>query len=641
MATNRETSSASARSPSGLSRIVRLLHPAAGGTAVRLHSGARPVAGRGGWAQRLPPVALASLFALAAIGLAALPHLFNPGDYVGADNDDVMRLVEVRDLLAGQGWFDMRQPRLGLDNGTLMHWSRFVDLPIALLIRGFSLILPPLQAEAAALAVWPLALILPVFWGLALGARSLGGRDTLPIACLLGLFFIAGTARFDPGAIDHHNVQIALVSLLMAMLLDPQRRARSHALAGLCVAMAMAIGAETAPLMAAACSCVAFAWAWHGRSMARAATSFGLTLTAGLGAAFFLTVPPSHYGVATCDNLSIAFTALGATGGMLLASAAVVLSDRSRFARAAGLGVAALAVLLLARTIAPQCLADPLADLDPLLRRLWLDYVSEAQSFGALLRNAPELIPGAYAVGVLGSLACVVALLQRHRVEAHLMLLAMLLVQLGVSLIQVRGGIFACFIALFPLSDATMRLRQASQGGPQAPLKGLAYLVLFAASVPFLWSLLALSFTSRPGGLGTSLRGADKEIRQSCISPTALAPLQSEPVGRVSASVDLGTAILRYTHQRVLAAPYHRNQAGMLAQLQIGMAAPPVALALIRQAQVTIVLLCPGEGSDELLAREAPDGLSAALLAGRVPDYLTPVDTVTESPIRLYRVKLQ
>ncbi|OQP87703.1 hypothetical protein BTR14_03835 [Rhizobium rhizosphaerae] len=628
MATTRETSGASARTePANNARPVSPVQ--------------RP-AGRG-WLDRLPPLALASLYALLSIALAALPHLLNPGDYVGADNDDVMRLIEVRDLLAGQSWFDMVQPRLGLDGGTLMHWSRFIDLPIALLIRGFSLFLAPLQAEAAALAVWPLCLILPVFWGLALGGRNLGTRDTVSIACLLGLFFIVGTARFDPGAIDHHNVQIALVSLLTAMLLDPRRRAASHAIAGLCVALAMAVGAETAPLMAAACGCVALAWVWRG--MARAAASFGLTLAAALGAAFFLTIPPSHYGMVTCDNLSIGFVSLGAAGGAMLAGAALTLSGRSRVVRAGALGAAAFVVLILARAIAPQCLADPLANLDPLLRRLWLDYVSEAQSLPALWYNAPELVPGAYAVGVIGVVACLVALVQRRRVEAHLTLLALLLIQLTVAAIQVRGGIFACFIALFPLSDALTHLRQTAQGKPHAPafrasaLRTVAFLGLFAASVPFVWSLIAISLTRNPGAITTSMRGADKAIRKSCIAPAALAPLQTEPVGRVSASVDLGTAILRYTDQRVLSAPYHRNQAGMLAQLRISMARPEDALALIRQAEVTLVLLCPGEGSDELLAREAPDGLSAALLAGRVPDYLTPVETVTESPIRLYRVR--
>ena len=47
------------------------------------------------------------------------------------DPDDIMRLVEVRDLLGGQGWFDPDQYRIDPLREVPMHWSRLVDLPLA------------------------------------------------------------------------------------------------------------------------------------------------------------------------------------------------------------------------------------------------------------------------------------------------------------------------------------------------------------------------------------------------------------------------------------------------------------------------------------------------------------------------------
>jgi hypothetical protein len=73
----------------------------------------------------------------------------------GPDGDDVMRLVQVRDLLAGQGWFDLHQYRLGPDGGTLMHWSRIPDIPIIVLTGLFDLFLPQDMALAWAISVWP------------------------------------------------------------------------------------------------------------------------------------------------------------------------------------------------------------------------------------------------------------------------------------------------------------------------------------------------------------------------------------------------------------------------------------------------------------------------------------------------------
>ena len=54
---------------------------------------------------------------------------------------------EVRDLLAGQGWFDLHQYRMAPPEGTLMHWSRLVDIPLAALLWLLMLVLPAAQAE--------------------------------------------------------------------------------------------------------------------------------------------------------------------------------------------------------------------------------------------------------------------------------------------------------------------------------------------------------------------------------------------------------------------------------------------------------------------------------------------------------------
>ncbi len=105
-------------------------------------------------------------------------------DYVGGDNDDVMRLVQIRDLLAGQSWFDLTQYRLGLDGGTLMHWSRLIDLPIAVLIR---LLLCPDDGESGSSGPSRLAalLILPLMAAVAVAARRMGDDVTMHVALLL------------------------------------------------------------------------------------------------------------------------------------------------------------------------------------------------------------------------------------------------------------------------------------------------------------------------------------------------------------------------------------------------------------------------------------------------------------------------
>ncbi len=99
--------------------------------------------------------------------------------------DDAMRLVQVRDLLAGQSWFDLTQYRLDPPDGVVTHWSRLVDLPLALLIAAGKTLLPVRFAEQMAMAVWPTLLLLFFLAGSMRLGRELGGETAARVALLL------------------------------------------------------------------------------------------------------------------------------------------------------------------------------------------------------------------------------------------------------------------------------------------------------------------------------------------------------------------------------------------------------------------------------------------------------------------------
>ena len=66
------------------------------------------LAARPGTAARIDPTAfLWLLVGLSALSLNAPAEIWGTIDHLRVpDTDDAMRLVEVRDLLGGQGWFD-------------------------------------------------------------------------------------------------------------------------------------------------------------------------------------------------------------------------------------------------------------------------------------------------------------------------------------------------------------------------------------------------------------------------------------------------------------------------------------------------------------------------------------------------------
>ncbi|MBK8543458.1 MAG: hypothetical protein IPL62_07705 [Caulobacteraceae bacterium] len=81
------------------------------------------------------------------------------------DSDDYLRLQQVRDWLAGQNWFDVTQHRINPPVGGILHWSRLVDIPIALGL----LALKPLIGQANAELV--VALALPAITGCSMAAK--------------------------------------------------------------------------------------------------------------------------------------------------------------------------------------------------------------------------------------------------------------------------------------------------------------------------------------------------------------------------------------------------------------------------------------------------------------------------------------
>ena len=130
------------------------------------------------------------------------------------DTDSAMRLAQVRDLMAGQGWFDTVQHRMNTPYGLPMHWSRLVDAPLALLMT---------VSEAFALRAWPLLLFGASVLLLARIAFAMAGVRAVVVVSALALLCSGIYGTFAPGNIDHHGLQLVL--MLAALLGVIERRA--------------------------------------------------------------------------------------------------------------------------------------------------------------------------------------------------------------------------------------------------------------------------------------------------------------------------------------------------------------------------------------------------------------------------------
>src|SRR5579859_6039496 len=142
---------------------------------------------------------LTSLLFLAASVKLALPAI-NGGVFDALSTDDAMRLVEVRDLIGGQGWFDLFQYRLD-PPGTSMHWSRLIDAPLAALILLLKPWLGMRGAEAATLYFWPALLFAVALALVAAIARHMSNNVNAAIsAAMLAVLALPALVHFRSGA---------------------------------------------------------------------------------------------------------------------------------------------------------------------------------------------------------------------------------------------------------------------------------------------------------------------------------------------------------------------------------------------------------------------------------------------------------
>jgi len=305
------------------------------------------------------PNILISLVFLAATLALASPAI-NSGIFDALSTDDAMRLVEVRDLIGGQGWFDPFQYRLD-PPGTSMHWSRLIDGPLAALILLLKPLLGMHAAEAATLYFWPALLFFVALTLIAAIARQMSNNvDPVIAAVVLAALSVPPLVHFRAGAIDHHSAQIDLLLALVLMTAQIEQSAVKAALGGAIASLSLAIGIEMLPAIAALGLAVFGLFVWRGAPVARQVGAFG----AGLAASSLLLAPAllplSSLTRQVCDAFGGPLLLLTVGGGISLVLMAAIDRYHSTLRMRAVSGTA-LAIVLAGASLSlfSGCIASP------------------------------------------------------------------------------------------------------------------------------------------------------------------------------------------------------------------------------------------------------------------------------------------
>jgi hypothetical protein len=596
----------------------------------------RRSASMGRW--RLPLVCLMAVLVVVAIRL-----FWHGNELVTSlgDTDDATRLVELYDYLQHGRWWDLTLDRIGAPDPLVSHWSRLIDLGLAVTLGAARLILSPPHAELAMRIVWPSLLLLVAMLVVARDVERDGG----PWAAfaVIGLIVTSQTAlfQFNVGRIDHHNVQILCgvggILLLARSIVEP----RKGWWAGALISIGLTVGLESATLVGPVIVVAVLLGLGRERGLdgqMRAAVTMAATLAVGA----FLSIEPARWGIMVCDAVSfnlVALTAFGAAGVVAAAMAARRLSGRRLVAvqlvlLATG-GVLGLAIY---GVLEPRCLAGPFGQVAPEAWPVWLSKVTEAQPIAYLYRLSPGAVVGFLAMLGLGLLARLrLAYVEgKARGESdgfyrQMMLLAGQTLALAVACWQVKMTPYAAWLALPALAVVIASLPGTVSIG--APVVRLAAVILASQG-----TLMA----SAAGALAVvGVHGTAKSPKRTACSDTAtISALANLPPGLVLADLDLGPYVVALTPHRVVMAPYHRLDHSIVTGLRLLEESPGAAEAELRRLGVTYVIACeaPKKSAGGQTASPAREGLEDAVVSGKVPAYLARVPLPEAPALRVYRV---
>ena len=554
----------------------------------------------------------------------ALPGLH---EWTFPDPDDPMRLMQVRDWLAGQSWFDVTQYRLNPPSGGPMHWSRLVDIPIAAVILIARPFFGQHGAENAALIAVPLLTLGIAMLLIHRIAYKLMGTAGALLAVLATPASLGAMKQMRIMRIDHHGWQIVMALVAMLAVLDERPR-RSGLVAGAAMAMWCNISIEALPFVAAL-------GAWFALECLRG-VSDGERLKSYLGGLavsslllFGLTHAPSVWFGHPHDALNVAHLA-----GFSVAALGVQLAIRNfadwklRLAALAAVGLAALATMF---GVDPHFLQGPFSSLDPLVAREWYEGVDEGMP---VWRLALGDAAAGFAQPLVGLLGAAVAIArtegdQRKRWIAFAYLLGAVTLSAvfvireatTASTLSLPGTAFLCELAL-------TRARTVSL----APARifatvGAVFIMAPAYAAP------ALVMPANPQ-LVNAWNMADYCTKRSMIEK-----LDALPASNLAVPLDITPAILASSHHRAIASGYHRNDGGI--HDVIVMFAGPLSSArqIIARRDIDYVVMCRGAVESLRWGNRGPGGLASLLNVDRPPEWLQPVAIPGLKGLHVWRVR--
>jgi hypothetical protein len=544
------------------------------------------------------------------------------------DPDDVMRLLQVRDWIGGQSWFDVTQYRLNVPHGVPMHWSRLVDVPVAAAILIARPLVGQWGAETAALVAVPLLTLgIVMLLVRAIGLKLTSDKAAL-VAAVVTPLSLGALKQMRPMRIDHHGWQIVMALAAIYAALDDRPR-RSGIVAGIAMALWLNISIEGLPFAAAVGALFAFRWL-QAPAEADRLRSYLAFLAGSSLLLFALTHYPSTWLTQPRDVVTPAHLAAFTVAAVIAGAAVRPTTEqwRARLLILCGVGVGALAAIF---TVDPHWLTGPFGSLPPLVKEMWYALIDEGLPVWQVGWAEAAATLAQPLVGIVGAVLAVQSTSGARR-DRWVTYLFLLLAATAASAYVLRFGTTASIIAL----PATAYLCQRAFRGARKLSLMPVRVVATTGALCIMTPAFAVPLTVAP--VDNRLQNA-VEASDVCTLRTEIEKLRALPAGQIAAPVEITPALLLSTQHSAVASGHHRNASGINDVLELFLEPPSEGAKILARRHVDYVVVCPGAPETVRFSNRGPGGLAAMLRAGKAPEWLQPVAVPGLRGLKVWRVR--
>ncbi|HAX91093.1 MAG TPA: hypothetical protein DCY07_02655 [Rhodospirillaceae bacterium] len=555
-----------------------------------------------------------------------------------ADSDDMIHLVRIMDWLQGQDWFDPVLHRLNPPEGTVSHFSRLAELPLAAIMWPLHQLGLSWQAAAyAAAAVWPLALLGFFLMALRWAAQGLMPRDWAGVSAFVALFAVPTLSQFSPGRVDHHGLVLLLIVLALGSvlrLMEGQDKTRLAIATAFLLASAQVVALESLLWVLMLAGWVGFWSVLKGRIMALPTMAFAASFYVFSALYLMLSVAPSQYFVMTPLAYSGLYVVLSAAVALSLAVGALAAYRCNASCRIVIGGSAALIIGVFFFRHFPALLIGPYGGMAPDLATVMMGNIGEALSAVRRAENYAQLVGlllaplFAFGVSLYFMLKADDEKLWRWVLLSLLLLGSLFLM----TFYQVRFIRYAALFSVFPMSALLWKGWLFTNLRWQGHRLAFAKVGLILLVGPLLAVLIPANCDGQPLDRRDLLFPVQNTVETPC-PPVAVWQMLALPdyygdkPRLIMSTMNEGAGILFHTPHQALAAPYHTNVVGnMDSKRFFSTENSQDAEKIARARGVDLVLLCKPLPAIYRDNRAETMSLAELLVNRNIPDWLVPID---------------